>query len=200
MSDFPLDEFDQAATQGGPVGAHRKRTVRWFRWVAPFLVLILAGLAAYGVVVYLWRSSGGDGLPPTGAQVTPTVTETVVSQPETSSAPETVSPSATSSATPTPTPTVDPVDFDATVVVLNAAGIGGLAGRNQAELEAGGFTDVAASNLTQGLPDANTVRYRDARLESTAREVARVLGISVVEQGIVPAGEISVILVSDPDA
>jgi hypothetical protein len=85
--------------------------------------------------------------------------------------------------------------------VLNGAGIQGLAAKHQATLEAAGFTDVAASNLTGSKPDANVVVYEDDDMKSTAEAVAAELGISDVSQEA-PRGSfaVEVWLVTDPAA
>jgi hypothetical protein len=86
------------------------------------------------------------------------------------------------------------------VVVLNAAKKSGLAARNAEKLTAGGFTTVSAGNLSSSLPAANTVRYADPMFETTAQQVAALLGIGAVELGVTPEGDISVILVTDNGA
>lgn len=162
------------------------------------MVLLLAAGAAYGASVLMWQASGGTGLPPVGEQTAATITQTVVDTP--TSDPATVSASPTPSETPSPTPTVEPVHYDAAVSVLNGAGIGGLAGRNADALTAGGYTAVSAGNISANKPAANVVRYGDPILQTTAEDIARVLGIATVERGVTPEGDISVILVSDPAA
>ena len=118
MPQFPPDEFDAAADERGPVGVHRKRT-SWLRAVAtPLIIFVVAGALAYGVVVYLWRAQGNEGVPPLTDIPRTTSTATVAATPE-----PTASTSAPASQSPSPTPTVDPVQFDAPVTVLNGAGI-----------------------------------------------------------------------------
>jgi hypothetical protein len=196
VSEYPPDEFDQQASAGGPVGVHRPKKGVGAKIAAPFIVFVLAGAAAYGVSVYLWQQSGGEGLPP-GTVVTPTIIETVVT-----GIPEepTTSPTLSPTASPSPSETAPPVDLATPVVVLNGAGIGGLAGAQAEELTAAGFSNVTASNLTGAKPAANTVRYADASQVSTAAQVAQVLGIAAVEQGATTAGGIDVLLVTNPDA
>jgi len=193
---YPVDEFDNAASERGPVGVHRERKSIAMAIIAPFLVFIGAGALAYGVVVYLWAHDGGTGFPPLGDIASPTITETLVTGP--TDDPTTLSPSPSASPSPTPTATAEPVRFDATVAVLNGAKIGGLAGTNADKVKAGGFTAVTAGNISADLPAANTVRYADPVFETTARQVAALLGIAAVELGTTPEGNISVILVSDP--
>ncbi|PKQ17729.1 MAG: hypothetical protein CVT68_07035 [Actinobacteria bacterium HGW-Actinobacteria-8] len=197
VPDFPVDEFDEAAEERGPVGVHRKRKRILWAIAAPLLIFIGAGALAYGVVVYLWRAQGNEGVPPLDSLPRATVVTTVAATPDAAASP---SVSATPSTTPSPTPTVEPVQFGASVSVLNGAGIAGLAGTNQAKLEAAGFTAATAGNIVGEKPSENTVRYADVGLESTAAKVAEVLGISNIERGVVSDGDISVLLVTDPAA
>ena len=179
------------------MGVHRKRKSIAMTIVTPFLVFIGAGALAYGVVVYLWAQDGGTGLPPLGDITAPTITQTAA-EGFTDDSTLTPSPSASQTPSPTPTATAEPVHYEAAVAVLNGAKIGGLAGTNADKLTAGGFTAVTAGNITANLPAANTVRYADPVYETTAVQVAALLGIAVVELGATPEGTISVILVSDP--
>jgi hypothetical protein len=197
---YPQDEFDSAATERGPVGVHRKRKSIVMAIVTPFLVFLGAGALAYGVVVYLWAQGGGTGLPPLGDIAAPTITKTAIVGPTDSLATLSPTPAASASPKPAPTPThtAEPVHFDASVVVLNGAKIAGLAGTNADKIKAGGFTAVTTGNISTNLPAANTVRYSDAIYEATAQQVAALLGIATVEQGVTPQGTVSVILVSKP--
>lgn len=198
MPSYPVDEFDSAATERGPVGVHRKRKSIVMAIITPFLVFLGAGALAYGVVVYLWAQDGGSGLPPLGDIAAPTITKTAFVGPTDNLSTLSPTPTASSSPAPTPTQTAEPVHLDASVVVLNGAKIAGLAGKNVDKLTAGGFTAATAGNISTNLPAANTVRYSDPIYETTAQQVAALLGIATVEQGVTPEGSISVILVSDP--
>jgi hypothetical protein len=195
---YPEDEFDAAAIERGPVGVHRKRKSIVMAIVAPILVFIGAGALAYGVVVYMWNQGGGSGLPPLGDIAVPTITKTAVVGPTGDLATVSPSPSASASPSPTPTATAEPVHLDAKVVVLNGAKIAGLAGKNADKLKAGGFTAATAGNISTNLPKVNTVRYSDPLYATTAQQVGTLLGITAVEQGVTPEGDISVILVTDP--
>lgn len=179
------------------MGVHRKRKRILWAIAAPLLIFIGAGALAYGVVVYLWRAQGNEGVPPIDNAPRATIVTTVAATPDVTASPTV---SATPSTTPSPTPTVEPVQFGASVSVLNGAGIAGLAGTNQAKLESAGFTAATAGNITGTKPSGNTVRYADAGLESTAAKVAEVLGISNIERGVVSDGDINVLLVTDPAA
>lgn len=182
------------------MGVHRKRKSVVMAIITPFLVFIGAGALAYGVVVYLWAQGGGSGMPPLGDIAAPTITKTAFVGPTDNLSTLSPTPTASSSPAPAPTPTqtAEPVHLDASVVVLNGAKIAGLAGTSADTIKAGGFTAVTAGNISTNLPAANTVRYSDAIYETTARQVAALLGIATVEQGVTPQGDISVILVSKP--
>jgi len=197
VPDFPVDEFDEAAEERGPMGVHRKRKRILWAIAAPLLIFMGAGALAYGVVVYLWRVQGNEGVPPLDSGPRATIVTTLAPTTDVSASPTV---SATPSTTPSPTPTVEPVQFGASVSVLNGAGIAGLAGANQTKLEAAGFTAASAGNITGTKPPENTVRYADAGLESTAAKVAEVLGITNIERGVVSDGDVNVLLVTDPAA
>jgi calcineurin-like phosphoesterase len=85
------------------------------------------------------------------------------------------------------------------VAVLNAAGIGGIAGEQAAKLTAAGFTAVTTGNAN-ATEDESTVFYTSEDLRPTADLVAQTLGLTEVT--LQPADEagISVLLVTDPDA
>lgn len=197
MSEYPPDEFDHLAEAGGPVGVHRRKGSVGAKIAAPFIVLILGGALAYAASWYLWKASGGEGLPPAGAHITPTITQTVVT-----GLPEVPSEEPTAEPTPSPTPTetAPPVDLNTAVTVFNGAGIQGLAGKQAEELTANGFASVTATNLSGAKPAANTVRYSDPSQITTAQRVAEVLGIAAIEQGATSNGGIEVLLVTNPDA
>lgn len=195
MPDYPSDEFDDLAAQRGPVGVHRAKSNPWSKVLVGVLCLILGGALAYGAAVYLWRQSGGEGLPPAGPQVTPQVTQTHIIAPS-----ATVDPSSSVEPSPEPTETAPPLDLATPVAVLNGAGISGLAARQQEALVSAGFTTVTATNLTSAKPAANTVRYASEDQATTAARVAEVLGIAAVELGTTTGGGIDVLLVTDPAA
>lgn len=202
MPSYPEDEFDAAASERAPIGVHRRRRSVAVLILTPVLIFVGAGLLAYGVVAYMWAADGGTGLPGLGDTASPTITETVVDEPTEDATAASETPTSTASETPSPTPTetADPVQFGASVVVLNGAKISGLAASNADKLTAGGFTAVTAGNISSNLPAANTVRYSDEAYATTAQQVAALLGIAAVEQGVTPEGNVAVILVTKTDS
>ncbi len=202
---YEPDEFDELAAQTGPVGVHRAPRPWWSKVLPPLFAFLIAGAVAYLIAFLLWNSGSGDD------DASPTATVTASPEPS-----ESVSPSATPSVTPsesaspppspspTPTETEEPepvILYDAQVHVRNGSGIQGLAGGEAAELEAAGYTNLAANNISSTLipGGVNTVTYSDDSFADTAQDVADVLGIDAVEGGGTPGGaEIEVLLASDP--
>ena len=189
MSDqYPPDEFDEIAKRGGPVGVHRAPRPWWTKLVAPVLVFLIAGAAAYLIASYLWNREVETPEDPT-----PTISETV----ETTI---TASPTPTSSPSITPSPTPSQtVEFGAKVAVLNGAGIPGLAASQQAKLADAGFGSVTAGNLSGTKPSTNVVVYASDEFKATATEVAKQLGIETISLDVPQtAVDVEVHLISDP--
>lgn len=203
---YEPDEFDVIASSGGPVGVHRAPRKWYVKALPPLLVFIAAGLIAYLAATFLWNNENNAD-PAVTPSPTAAVTNTAEPTPANTPTPA-VTPSVTSSpsAEPTPTETAEPepqIILDAQIHVRNGAGVAGLAGKQQAELEAGGYTNIEANNISSSLiPDgANTVTYTEDRLADTAADVADKLGIDAIQGGDTPGGaEIEVLLASNPDA
>lgn len=183
---YTPDEFDRLAEQGGPVGVHRAPRSVWSRILPVLIAFVLAGVAAYFAATYMWNqgtpSSPGDVIVPT-----------LEPEPE-------VTPSPDPEPSPSPSPEPEPViHLDAEVRVLNASGIGGLAGRTATALGEAGFTSVSAGDLGSNRPDVNTVFHSSAEHADTAQFIAETLGIEVVVMSATPSGRpIDVVLRTDP--
>ncbi|WP_019136039.1 LytR C-terminal domain-containing protein [Cellulomonas massiliensis] len=198
--DYPYadDEFDAPADPDAPRGVHRAPRSAWSRWWPFLAVLILAPALAFAAVTYLSGTRGGDGAsdqpgsnpsasaPTQGGSASPT---------EGAEGQEEPSPGDTEEQ-----PTAEP-ELGTPVVVLNAAGVNGLAARMSEKLQGVGFTSVEAQTFT-GTPPASSVVYYDSEdLEATARLVADTLGIDAVELSQADAGGgVTVVLTTDPDA
>ncbi|ACQ79076.1 conserved hypothetical protein [Beutenbergia cavernae DSM 12333] len=166
--DYPEDEFDVLGRDRTPQGVHRVHRSRWHSWWPFLLVIILAPVLAIVAVRILDR----EGTLPL----------------ETPSASSSAQPTGEGTASPTSEPTEEPttpapaIDQSVEVSVLNGAGISGLAGEVQAQLEGAGWTAVTAGNYQSAQPDVSTIYYANADLADEAQAIATALGIGPVEE------------------
>lgn len=197
-SNYPEDEFENPP-EGSPVGAHRKPPSRW-RPVLPFLlVLVIVPVLAWGFTALL-QHRGSTGLLET-LQEKNVVAEVEQSKEAPQSAPKAAPQSEEKpAAQPEPEPEEPPapeVDHATLVEVLNETAIDGYAGQVAAEVAAGGFGSVEATNTEGWLSEENTVFYAEESQIATAQEVARLAGISrvVLDPGAASPGTVVVLLV-----
>ena len=202
----PRDEFDDVPDDG-PVGVHRKPRSPW-QSVLPFLiVLIVVPLLAWGVTAIVKGKPSNEAAPPAQSQG-----EVEVEQ----SAPAPVPPAEEEGPTGLPEdlsdegadpepggePAVEPapVDFAASVAVLNASGINGLAGSVTTVLQDAGFANAWAGNSSDAVTTSNTVYYRDASLRSTAEAVGNAIGVATLVENAEAVGDgpITVLLKAQP--
>jgi hypothetical protein len=197
---YPEDEFDAAPAEDAPIGVHRAPRSWWSRWW-PFVAVVVL-VPALTVVFVLWASSWDGRIPGFGSSQTPVAS--APAEPETEAPVET--PAATEPATEEAPATEAPVqeappptpDLDATVRVLNAANITGLAAGAAEDLEDAGFTSVETGNGNAGGSTATTVFYGTPELAATAQQVATTLGVTnVVESAEVADGGVVVLLLRD---
>lgn len=197
-SQYPKDEFDHAG-EDMPIGMHRPQPSKW-RAVWPFLViLIVVPLLGWGVSQLLTSR----GILSTNDVTTQSVsTQQSAAQSatgETPAATEQSTSAAQSSAEEapaeeTPAEETEPVRYGARIAVLNGAGIQGYASEQAGILAAEGFQGTSAANADGWTSEVSTVYYEDPALESTAREVARILGIDAVENSATYEDDIVVVL------
>jgi len=74
------------------------------------------------------------------------------------------------------------VRHSAKISVLNGTGTQGLAAQKVSALSSAGFDGATAANARGWDTEVTTVYYEDPNLKATAEEVAKVLGISRVQQ------------------
>ena len=162
---YPQDEFDRLAAQRTVRGTHRRKesTLKW--WIALAVILVLAPVAGWAIVQF--SSSGGS--PSKKPSQSPTASQS--SQ----------SPSTTPSS---PTPQAS---LNRPVLVLNGAGIRGVAAEKQKALAAKGFTSVSVSDYNLRSPRVSTVFFPKESDRQTAVEVAKSLGISEQSVQLSPA-------------
>lgn len=187
---YPEDEFDAEPAQDAPIGVHRAPRTWWSRWWPFVAVLVLVPALTVGGV--LWYSSRGGTLPgiTTGGEPGASAPASEPAPSATTEAPG-EAPAAPEETPETPEPTAD---LAATVRVLNAANISGLAAGAAEQLEGAGFTAVTTGNGNAGGGTTSTVFYATADQEVTARQVAATLGITAVVQDADVAGDAVVVL------
>lgn len=200
---YPEDEFDAAPAEDAPIGVHRAPRSWWSRWW-PFVAVVVL-VPALTVVFVLWASSWDGRIPGFGTSETPVAS--APAQPETETPAESAAPSEPAveepPATEAPVEEVPPPapDLDATVRVLNASGITGLAAGAAQDLEDAGFTSVETGNGNAGGSTATTIFYGTPELSATAQQVATTLGIAnVVESAEVADDGVVVLLLRDFDS
>lgn len=141
--------------------------------------------SATATVLLLLPACGGDD--DTADSTTTTIADLAES---TTVAPTTTAPAATVSSTSPPASDVALVTDGATVVVANASGVDGGAGRLSDEIGAAGFTTVAATNSSESQLGTSKIYYvaGDDQAKAVADSVKAVLG----------GGEIEVLELPDP--
>ncbi len=191
MSQYPKDEFDLAAQERGPKGAHRRVESSAARFLPFVLVLILGPLLAWGIVSLLSRD--GDG----GVAEAPTPTATSEqTDPADGGEP---TPEATEQPTtePTEAPVPENVNLDAGISVLNGGPIEGLALTVSETLTNANFTDVYAGNYLSSLPTVSYVYFQREDLRETAQHIADLLGIEPIDILAGASNEVVVVIRGD---
>lgn len=201
MTRYEEDEFDLAARERGPKGVHRPVQPRWKRLLPYIVVVALAPILAFAAISFLNKDNAPaapDGTPSVAATdsaadpaADPAVDGEATADAETD-------PAAAPPEEPAPTEEPAPdVRYDATVVVLNGAGVQGIAGRAAERLVTAGFTSTQAENYNRAAPADSTVYYASADLADTAAAVGEALGITAIIEDSAAAQSIAVVLRGD---
>jgi hypothetical protein len=179
---YPPDEFDAVDPSAGPRGVHRRPRSRWST-VWPFLVaLVVSAALAFAVVALVWddrgpgATAGTDVAAPEATEPAPTGSAPVTTEAPAAEPPATEAPAPVETPAPAPEP-----DLATPVTVFNSTSVSGLAADAAYQLEDAGWSEVDAGNYPGGTLPSSTVFYGTAELEVSARAVADVLGIDVVE-------------------
>lgn len=224
--DYPYDEdeFDVLGADRTPQGVHRAPVPRW-RQLLPFaIVIVVAPLLAWAGVSILSGDFGSepDPTPAVTATEDETDDETDDSEndDETEDGENGTDPEGTEEDEPEngdgePTdedngepedetaeddPTDDPVDLDRDVriLILNGAGVAGIAGNAAETLNNEGWTNTSTADYGQALPNETTLYYHDAQVAEEAEAVAADLGIeATVESASAASSGIVIVLRQD---
>lgn len=195
---YPEDEFDALGARRVPQGVHREPPPRWRSWLPYVLVLVLVPLLTFGAVKFFAGDPASDP--------EPTATESVDSTTEDPGDGDEAEPADTDSPTgeePGDEPggddtdgetgdgepgeeepgegSDDPgaeLDYATSVLVLNGAGIQGLAGEVADALEGEGWTNTEADNYSADTPLETALYYTSEEFVAEAQAVADALGIT----------------------
>lgn len=188
---YAEDEFDVPNPEAAR-GVHRAPRSAWSRWWPFVAVLVVAPLVAYGLVTL--AANQGD-LPTSGSSQ-----GTDPSASDGATAPADGATDGTGETAPAE-PEAPAVNMAASIEVLNAAKISGLAGDQAKKLTDAGFTAVTTGNFTGTAPADSVIYYASEDLAPTAQLVATTLGVPTATLSAADAGTgISVVLASDPSS
>lgn len=211
-SKYPKDQFDDVATDG-PVGAHRRPPSPWLPVLPFLLVLLLVPLLAWGAMSLIQGRSGTEvvevEVPPQSASEQPAQSEGGQSAP---AAGEQDQPTAdkddgealadkekdaaekSEKDKKKDKPAEPPVDYQASILVLNGTQIEGYGASKVSQLSAAGFTGAWADNAGAMTAGQNTVYYSSKDFKKTAEEVASVLGLGAPVEAPDVTGGVSVVV------
>lgn len=220
--DYPYDEdeFDVLGADRTPQGVHRAPVPRW-RQLLPFaIVIVVAPLLAWAGVSILSGDFGSEPDPTPAVTATEDETDDSENDDETEDGENGTDPEGTEEDEPEngdgePTdedngepedetaeddPTDDPVDLDRDVriLILNGAGVAGIAGNAAETLNNEGWTNTSTADYGQALPNETTLYYHDAQVAEEAEAVAADLGIeATVESASAASSGIVIVLRQD---
>lgn len=214
---YPEDEFDLAASSGGPEGVHRAEQSTARKVIPWIIVLVVIPAFAFGVVFYLSQNDPDLGDRFFGDDEEPAPTETTDDgedgdseegadedgEAEDGDDEDGADDEADEDGTDDDADEEDESDdeessepnYEAGVQMLNGTDIPGLASVGAERLEAAGFVNVAPDNYEGGdVRDTSVVKYADPDLKSTAESVASSLGIDDVVEDEEAGMEVMVVL------
>lgn len=220
--DYPYDEdeFDVLGADRTPQGVHRAPVPRW-RQLLPFaIVIVVAPLLAWAGVSILSGDFGSEPDPTPAVTATEDETDDSENDDETEDGENGTDPEGTEEDEPEngdgePTdedngepedetaeddPTDDPVDLDRDVriLILNGAGVAGIAGNAAETLNNEGWTNTSTADYGQALPNETTLYYHDAQVAEEAEAVASDLGIEATVESASAASS-GIVIVLRPD-
>ncbi|MGC0249333.1 LytR C-terminal domain-containing protein [Pseudactinotalea sp. Z1748] len=220
--DYPYDEdeFDVLGADRTPQGVHRAPVPRW-RQLLPFaIVIVVAPLLAWAGVSILSGNFGSEPDPTPAVTATEDQTEEET-EGENGDGENGTDPESTEEDEPEngdgengtdedngeagdeateEDPTDDPVDLDRDVriLILNGAGVAGIAGSTAETLNNEGWTNTSTADYGQALPTDTTLYYHDAQVAEEAEAVAADLGIEATVESASAASS-GIVIVLRPD-
>jgi len=214
---YPEDEFDLAASAGGPEGVHRAEQSTARKVIPWIIVLVVIPAFAFGVVFYLSQNDPdlGDRFLGDDEEAAPTETtdegeegEDGENGDEEGEAEDGAAEDGADDEAEEDDGANDDADeddegddessepnYEAGVQMLNGTDIPGLASVGAERLQAAGFSNVAPDNYQGGdVREASVVKYADPDLKATAESVASSLGIDDVVEDEEAGMDVMVVL------
>lgn len=188
--EYPRDEFDELASRRAIRGTHRRKESNLKWWIALVSILVISPLLGWGIVQWAGARGGSIVTPrpqaSASASAEPSASQDSTQSPQDASAANggesnqaaTETPSAQSSqpqeaATPSPAS----ANLASNVLVLNGAGVQGLAAKYKQKLESVGYAKVTVDNYRRSQPSSSTVYYREESDAATAKAIAEEFSI-----------------------
>lgn len=195
MTKYPRDEFDQVPETSDRHGVHRARMAtpksNGLGLIILAAVLALAvGALSFFVLPLLGTGSpsgpvaGATSSPAATASASPSATEqtTESAEPEASAEPtEEASDEPTEEASDEPTEEAAAVNKQDPVMILNGAGVSGLAGTVSQTVQADGWTIAVVDNWG-GAPLSGSVIFYNPGQEANAQALGELLGITDLQE------------------
>ncbi|AOZ73039.1 hypothetical protein BK816_06850 [Boudabousia tangfeifanii] len=182
---YEPDEFDKVI-DSAPRGVHRAPEP-WWRWLVPFLIVIVAvPVLAWGAMYLMTAGGSSDESASKPPAATTTEVSTAEGEGETEEAPAPPDTNEPGENLGTPEgeegqKSPEPNKADVKIQVLNGAKVAGLAGRTAKKLEEAGYKAPEATNANGWASQTSVVYYPDEALKPAAEKVAETLGIKDVK-------------------
>ncbi|MGW6173490.1 LytR C-terminal domain-containing protein [Arthrobacter sp. NPDC055138] len=195
MTKYPRDEFDQVPETSDRHGVHRARMAtpksNGLGLIILAAVLALA-VGALSFFVLPLLGTGGPSTPVAGATSTPAATASAspsatAEESESAKAEDTTEPSDEATPEPTEEATDEPTEEAAAVnkqdpvMILNGAGVSGLAGTVSQTVQNDGWTIAVVDNWG-GAPLAGSVIFYNPGQEANAQALGELLGITDLQE------------------
>ncbi len=218
MARYQEDEFDRLASQHTAAPAYLKKAGNGKWWLAGALILVLMPLLAF-LAVTLGGSKTTDAVEkiapvsgmesplapssesPTSAQSPATGTQGADDSATEQGAEETQGESPSQegaeeeSARDNEDTSQDTQALDATIHVLNASGVQGLAAEKAESVSALGFENVTADNFTGNVPSVTTIYYSGPEYADAAQRIAQNLGIDMYGENAAATGDADIVVI-----
>lgn len=217
---YPEDEFDTLGAGRVPQGVHREPAPRWRQWLPYLLVLVLVPLLTFGAVKFLTGDSGPVDPLPTAEEPAddgddadadaddqdegaddsdPSDPDATGTDPDDGDTDDTDDTDADSDEDATEDPeTPADLNYSTHVLVLNGAGVQGLAGQVTEALTNDGWTNTTPDNYESASPTVTSLYYTSEEFAAEAAAVAERLGITnLIESATGASNGIVIVLRSD---